>query len=242
MHIYYNRRDAKRVLISLLCFELLLLGAYILVHIVGGADASWGPARPWFNLDTELSIPSWFSSVQLFVTSALLFLASRRNQREHHLPSWLLLVGSVGFAFLSVDEGAAIHERLTGIVENLELNWLLFKGGHGAWIPIYLSIALGIALVSARHLYSVWIHFRREMMIGLCGAALLILGGIGFEILSYLLIRSEEITNAYRVEVALEEFFEMGGVSVILYAVMLIGCAISSADPEAAADSSDEAG
>lgn len=232
MHIQYNRRDAARVLISLLCFELILVGAYVLVHIIGGADASWGPARPWFNLDRELSIPTWFSSMQLLATSVLLLLASRINQREQHLPSWLLLLGSAGFAFLSVDEGAAIHERLTGIAENMELNWLIFKGGHGAWIPIYVSIAVGIALVSARPLYSAWIHFRREMLIALGGGALLILGGIGFEILSYLFIRSEAMTNTYRIEVALEEFFEMSGVSIILYAVMLFGCALSTPDSE----------
>lgn len=232
MQIQYNRRDAARVLIALLCFELVLVGAYVLVHIIGGADASWGPARPWFNLDRELSIPTWFSSMQLLATSVLLLLASRTNQREQHLPSWLLLLGSAGFAFLSVDEGAAIHERLTGIVENMELNWLIFKGGHGAWIPIYSAIAFGILLVTARHLYRIWNHFRREMLIALGGAAFFVLGGVGFEILSYLFIRTEEITNTYRMEVALEEFFEMSGVSIILYAAMLFGCAVSSANPE----------
>lgn len=196
-----------------------------------GSGLSWGPARALFNMDAEVSIPAWFSSIQLFVTGSILFVASRNNQRKQHVSSSFLIAGSFFFIFLSADEGAAIHENLTVIAKKLEICWLLFKGNHGAWITVYFIVAIAVVLLAARHFRLLWRYFRHETQIALSGAIAFVTGGVGFEIISYLLLRSGFTPNLYKVEVACEEFLEISGVSIILYAVLFLSITISTKSP-----------
>lgn len=223
-------QEARKLLVFLLGLELALVALYVLIQ-ASGLGMPKGTVRALFDLSGDLSIPAWFSSVQLFVVGGVLLVASRNNRREQHLPSWFLVAGSLVFFFLSVDEGAAIHERITGAARSWELNWLLFKGGQGAWIAVYASIAVLVALSSARYFGMAWRHFRRETLIGFYGAAMLVIGAVGFEIISYLFLRSGSTPRLYKAEVVCEEFLEMSGVSVILYAALLLAITISSSSP-----------
>ncbi len=134
-------------------------------------------------------------------------------------------------SLFSFDEGAAIHEKITIAARKLELTWLMFKGDHGAWIIIYSVIAIPAVLLAARYFRMAWRHFRRESLIALCGAALFVTGAVGLEIISYLFLRSESTENLYKAEVVCEEFFEMSGISIILYAVVLLATTITSTYP-----------
>lgn len=214
----------------LITMELILVFVYAVIHIIG-PGIPWGPARALFNLDAEASIPAWFSSIQLFVTGSMLFVASRNNQRKQHVSSSFLTGASLFFIFLSADESAAIHEKLTDIAKNLELFWLLFKGGHGAWITLYITVAVAAVLLTARHFRFLWRYFRREIQVAIGGTIAFVMGGAGFEVISYQFLRSGFTPNLYKVEVACEEFLEMSGVSIILYAVLLLSIAISTKSP-----------
>ncbi len=232
LKISCTSEEARRVLFCLLGLELALVAVYVLVHLVG-LDMPRGTVRALFDLSGDLSIPAWFSSVQLFVIGGVLLVASRNNQWEQHLPSSFLAAGGLVFFFLSVDEGAAIHERITHAARSWELDWLLFKGGHGAWITVYSVIALFIAFIAGRHFRMAWRHFQHEILVGLYGAVMLVAGAVGFEIVSYLFLRSGSTPRLYKAEVVCEEFLEMSGVSVILYAALLLVTAVSSAPPAA---------
>ena len=210
----------------LLAMDFVFVLVYVLIHILL-SDVPWGPARELFNLDAEVSIPTWFSSIQLFVTGSMLFVASTNNQWKQYVSSSFLTAGGLLFIFLSADECAAIHERITIIAKKLGISWLLFKGGHGAWISVYFIVALLIVPFAAHHFHMLWIHFRREARIALSGAIAFVMGGVCLEVISYLFLRSES-TKLYKVEVAFEEFLEMSGVSIMLYAVLLLSVAIST--------------
>ena len=82
----------------------------------------------------------------------------------------------------------AIHENLTAIAKKLEICWLLFKGNHGAWITVYFIVAIAVVLLAARHFRLLWRYFRHETEIALSGAIAFVTGGVGFEIISYLII------------------------------------------------------
>jgi hypothetical protein len=227
LKINYTNLEARKMFFWLLAMDFVIVLVYLLIHILF-SDMPWGPARQLFNIDAEVSIPTWFSSIQLFVTGSMLFVASINNQWKQYVSSSFLKAGSLFFIFLSVDESAAIHEKITIIAKKLGIHLILFKGDHGAWIAVYLIIAIVGVLMNARHFRNLWRYFRHENIIALIGAIMLVTGGIVFEIISYLFLRSESMKLLYKVEVAFEEFFEMSGVSIILYAVLLLSIAIST--------------
>lgn len=215
----YSRADAGRILGCLIAIELLLVFAYGLVHIVL-PQLGWGPLRELFDLNRESAIPTWFSTIQLFTISALLVFVARLPTP---LRRYLVLLG-MGFLFLSMDEAAEIHEKIIGSVRALEWRWLLwltFDGSHKAWMIPYLILALGTAAACYRFFIIVWRSHRSEALIVAAGLALFGVGGIGFELLTFLLYFHPSKT-LYLLAIAGEEFFEMAGMSVVLYGVLLL--------------------
>jgi hypothetical protein len=84
---------------------VLLIACIAFLAILGAVhDATQGLHA--FDLDSEENVPAIFSGMLLFVASGLAFLVARRTER---IP-WLAL-GAL-FAFMAVDELAAIHEKL----------------------------------------------------------------------------------------------------------------------------------
>ncbi|MGH8168442.1 MAG: hypothetical protein ACREQ1_14475, partial [Woeseiaceae bacterium] len=67
---------------------------------------SWGPLRPLSDLDSEKSLSTWFSAVQLLAIGALLLLAARNNRQREYLSNFPLIVADVIFIWLSADEDA----------------------------------------------------------------------------------------------------------------------------------------
>jgi hypothetical protein len=229
--VHYTEAEARRVLLWLIGLELAFVFVYLVVH-VWSPGIRWGPVRPWFDLDSDKAIPAWFSSVQLFSIATVLFLAARNNQQRHRLPSAHLLAGSVLFLYLSADEGARIHEQITVTAKALGLDWLLFHGTHGAWIPVYAAIALLIVAALARHLWRFWLNYRRESLIAMGGAAVFAAGGVATEIVGY---RLDTARVAYKLEVAAEEFLEMSGVSIMLRAALQLARNVAHpSEPEGA--------
>ncbi|MGH7844429.1 MAG: hypothetical protein ACREQW_04560 [Candidatus Binatia bacterium] len=224
-HISYSEADAKRVLFFLLGLDMFFVMSYCLVRIIL-PEFRWGPIPVLLDVDRETSIPTWFSSLQLFAVGLLLILIARSAKQ---LKAYLFLLG-LGFMFLSMDETAAVHEKITDSARRLNLEWLLpltFTGNHGAWIIPYIVIGLALVLVGYRPLFLIWSNFRREAMFVAIGMALFGIGGIGLEILSFY-FESASPDKAYLWAVAGEEFFEMAGVSVVLYAFMLLGVKIQN--------------
>ena len=62
--VSYSQDDAKHLLIFLLGFEILLVLGFCIVWIIA-PDLKWGPISLFLDVDREVSIPTWFSTVQL---------------------------------------------------------------------------------------------------------------------------------------------------------------------------------
>lgn len=225
--IRYTPQIARKILMGLLATEVLLVFVYILTHMTESIF-TYRPLQRLFNLDGDLSIPAWFSSVQLLTVSVLLFLISRQDLDKHPLPNSLFTIGGFLFFFLALDEGVAIHEQFTGLAIRLSFDWMLFKGNHGAWITGYMMVAVPAVWMARPYIRKAWKHFRDEAQLALSGVVVFVTGAVGFEIISYLFLRSAQSSALYKTEVIFEEFFEMSGVSIMLYAVLQLAHRIFS--------------
>ncbi len=67
---------------------------------------------PLVDMDTELSIPSIYAFILLFIAAALLVLiaAYKKQAQARYATQWYVL--AAGFTFMAFDEGASIHELL----------------------------------------------------------------------------------------------------------------------------------
>jgi hypothetical protein len=221
----YSSADAKRVLVCLLGFEILLVFSYCVVHVLV-SDINWGPIKLFVDLDREQSIPTWFSTVQLFTIAILLLLHARLSKQ---LRPYLILYG-LGFMFLSLDEAAVIHEKIIDSATRLQWNWLLwltFNGSNEAWMIPYVMIGLIVLLFSYRFFLLLWHDFRREAVLVVVGLTIFIIGGIVLELVAFH-FEDAPTEKPYVWSVAGEEFLEMAGISVVLYGTLLLGTRIRS--------------
>lgn len=228
----YDQLGARRVLYGLIALECVFVAAYVVIHILT-PERAWGPLRPFFDLDNEKSLPTWFSVLQLFCVGALLLLVARTGAPDRGLSRTTLTVAGLVFIGLSADEGIQIHEHLTYQSRATPLADIGFIGQWSAWIVAYALLGLiGLAL-AWRPLYALWKNFRAVAIAGFAGAAIFVLGGVGFEIAGFPFRGSAETEAMLLTMTAFEEFFEMLGVSLMLYATLLFADGLSA--PERAA-------
>lgn len=209
-------RGATALLAGLLVVEAGFVAAY-LVDIA--LDHPVKLVSRLIDLDREATLPALFSAVQLLAIGAV-FWRQGREAPPSARPArafWLLAAGA--FVFLSMDEALSIHERLTLAFKHVD--WApRFRGDHGVWIPIYGAMASATALLLPSQLRALWKRGPREFLTMALGAAIFVAGGAGLEIVSYEYLREGAPRAWYFAGVALEEFLEMAGASVILYGAL----------------------
>jgi len=99
-----------QLLLPLFAFEGFLLAMHAFVHT---APAPWDNLQIWFDLGAEGTVPAWFSSGQFLLVGLALLAAAALRRGVSPSEMRLLLVAGLGFIFLSADEAAMIHERIT---------------------------------------------------------------------------------------------------------------------------------
>lgn len=220
MKIYFDLaiRDLNKLFLGLILVELLLVAGYVL-NVLWGSP-SWIVTK-LIDLDDEGSIATWFSSMQLFVVG-LLFLFKSRHANAVELPSaaFFCILG-LGFIFLSIDEAAAIHEKINIALKQIAL-MPRFKGDHGIWIYVYVLLAGTFLVLTLRNFIVLWKHSRRIAFIVVIGLLTFVTGAVLLEIIGYQFLRDDMASWRYVTEVALEEFLEMLGISIVLYGVLLL--------------------
>lgn len=226
----YRSQDARRFLAGLIGLEVFFAAVHIFIFV--GPGVPWDIVRLLFDLDGEVTLPTWFATVQLFSIGAVFLLTAGANKIEEDSLSAVLALGGLFFLYLSADEGGGIHERITQIVEQRRLTSLLFPDERGGWILVY-AMGGAIFLLTAglylwRPLQMIWHRFTRESLLILGGFGTIVVGAVGFEIVSYLLLHSGAMDELYHLEVAMEEFLEMAGASVILYATVEMAATLCS--------------
>ena len=162
-----------------------------------------------FGLNEEQSVPTWFSSMQLFVAGMLLVAVAKTD--GDRMVRRMAGVVAAALVFFSMDEVATIHESLTGVLERYP--WVpRFQGERGVWIFLYG----GLGLIAAPFALPGWWRLtRRRRVHGLglaAGVAMFVLGGVVVEAAGYFGPKN----------VLLEETLEMAGIALIVVTTLAI--------------------
>jgi hypothetical protein len=214
--VYANPRTIARVLlvISGVLIFAHLLGQYTRIHL--GRTHALG-LIDLFDLNREGNLPTLYASMLLLLCAGLLAVigAIKLRMRDAFSRHWVGL--ACVFVFLSVDEGAGLHERLTDPFRTtLDESGLLYQA---AWIIPYLAL-LGSFLVLY---FRFALHLPRRTMIRFVLAGAIFVGGsIGGELLGALhhVLVGKQLDMAYALLIALEEGLEMGGMVVFVFALV----------------------
>lgn len=184
----------------------------VAVFSIDGYSATSGGVMGLFNLNQETSIPTWFSQSLLLMTTVFLIAVSRKvkEYRKH----WSTL--GVIFLYLSIDEGASMHELTVAPLRQL----LNVEAGifYYSWVLLFGFLAIVIGLFYVRFL----LHLpRKTRLIFIIAAILFLAGGIGMEMVGgSLAAKAGESGVMYSLVVAIEEYLEMSGVILFLYGLL----------------------
>lgn len=193
---------------SLLVYLIALDLFFVIIFPLSIFSGSWTLAQ-WFDLNGEVSIPTWFATSQLLVAGLLILVTS--SYRTSALPTrtFCMIVG-LGLIFISADEASLIHERLTPLAARHAEFVPLFPGDHGAWISIYAVIGLLLTVFNLRNIIAMWTHFRRPLVVVCAGFTTLVAGGVAAEIAGYYSLFASDT-----VQLMVEEGLEMVGGSIM---------------------------
>jgi len=211
-------RIANEILVGLILAELFLVTVYWFDIFSNGI---FQPLHNLFDLDGEGNIPAWFSSAQL-LTIALAFLTHALRQPWRSRPS----KGFFGLAafvalYLSMDEAGQVHEQVTMWMGQKYVDWLpSYAGKHFWWVMIAVALAVGLVQLLTVDLLNIWSKHQRFLRLVVLGACIGLGGCMGVETLGYKLLDGDRTTLLYKLEVTIEEFMEMFGATLILYATL----------------------
>ena len=208
-------RFANRVVAAIVLFELCLIVAYWIDILIGEPE----PLHRLVNLDGEANIPAWFSSSQLLFGCLVAWVTGLlRGSRDRPSRLFLFMTGSC-FILMSVDETAQLHEGITGVIGTRYVDWLpTFLLTHKGVIALLLIAALAVLRFIWRDLKAIWQWSRRESLLALAGMCVFLLGAAGVETLGFKFLQLGSLV--YKIEVTIEEFMEMFGASLIVYAAL----------------------
>ncbi len=215
--------SVPRLVTSLALTAVALTAVYVLTQ---ESAIRFFPLPEWlttiyrfFDVDEELSIPTWFSQILLLLISVFSVVAAKlqREINPLHSRAWGFL--AVVFLIASLDEGVGFHEMLVGPMwvvlgiddAQLTMVWIL---------PALLVVALSV-LVLAPFLVTLDRSVRR-LIIG--GGIVFLTGAVVIELLSVVIrLGSDELAAWWArvgfVATGLEELLEMLGAIVILWGV-----------------------
>jgi hypothetical protein len=165
-----------------------------------------------FNMDNEISIPTWFAQTLLFIIALLFALTYIDEKRKE----WLFL--SLIFVFLSIDEGAELHElMIRPFQEMLGIDSGLF---FFAWIIPMTIIIFILGTIFVRFFLSLP---RKVKMLLFLSAFIFLLGAIGIEMISgaYWQANNFVYNMNYRILNAIEEGLENFGSIIAIYALIV---------------------
>ena len=215
MVLYVSVKTVIRVLI----LGVVILGiANLLVNISTlflGHDYIYGLV-PLFDFYQESNIPTWYSSLLLFVAASLLGLISilSKEEKESDTIYWIGL--TLLFLFLSLDEIAQLHELSGEIVGTI-------GRGSGMLYNIWVvNAGIGVAIFLVIY-FRFWNSLPSTIKKLFFFSGVIYVGGaLGLELVeSYFYDIYRTINGVIALFIGLEEMMEMLGVILFIYSLMV---------------------
>ncbi|WP_165313777.1 hypothetical protein [Vibrio ziniensis] len=163
------------------------------------------------DVDTEMNVPTLYSSFAMFVASALLALVGymHRLRKESSFP-WFGL--AFIFTFLSIDESSEFHEMLVGPVRDTLHTSGVF---YFAWVIPYglLAIVLGIAY------FRFLLNLPRNILgLYVLSGCVFLAGALGLELIGGVIAQQSGTDSfIYAMSYTCEETLEMVGIALLIY-------------------------
>lgn len=216
----------KNVLLAMVSIIVLLIAAHLLAAWALDAfsldpNSLWAQAMRRFDVDQEISVPTWYSQSALLVAALLAFyIGIKEKFRRKMYGAWLGL--GVVLTYMSMDEGASFHELSkvpTATSLGIESGFLL-----SAWVIPALVLALAVGLLFVKFLLRLP---RRTSGLMILSGAVFVAGSIGMEMIgaqayTYYVVLEHESTHQtfFTIAGAIEECMEMLGVAILVYALL----------------------
>ena len=191
----------------------VLVGVDLLMSVIQFTNVFPLPSSVAHLLDLaeEGSIPTWYSSLQmLFATLLLAGIATRKFAlRDPHRVAWAGL--TIGFAFLSLDETASIHEEWGLLLRGIVPREGIF---YYRWTIIALALMPVLLILFWRFLNSLPRRTRVEL---LAAGAVFVCGAVGFELVTGLFAsHGGRGSVAYALVNAGENGLELLGIAMLI--------------------------
>jgi len=203
----------KAVLIFLSSFAGVFFVIFMLVALMQtNLDVLAADPLKVLNVDAEASIPTWYAQSLLLVAAALVFVIAKTATKDKRY--WYVLAGIM--LFISIDEGASIHELLIAPMREL----LTISSGplYYAWVIVYGLIFGCVGLFFVRFFVRLP---RRTRLLFAAALAIFLTGALAMEMVGGLVISQPNAPwQLYAVIVGVEELLEMFGVALFVYALL----------------------
>ncbi|MEM7335886.1 MAG: hypothetical protein AAF490_27660 [Chloroflexota bacterium] len=193
-----------------------LLSEFLLLNVLTPDSDSFAVLLiDLLSVNVEESIPTWFSTMLLFMASLLLWFiwGVKKRKADEWMTYWLGL--AIIFLYLSVDEGAAIHEAFVGPIEALvdTSGFLAF-----AWQIVFFPLVVLFAIVYSRFLRAL----PRETAVFFILSGVIYVGGAVFieGLSANEWDLNQGITFRYLMIATFEEWFEMLGATLFIYTLL----------------------
>lgn len=173
-----------------------------------------------FDLNGEANIPAWYAAMQLFLIGTLWAAFYRFRAKTSDPARTAVMLMALIFWALSLDEIATIHEWLGHKSD------FLLKGGNrsntvfsqtGIWIFMLAPLFSVVVFYLMRSLRPGFLGQRRSLKKLILGFVIYVGSAAGMEILANFF---DEGSAALAFQVAIEEFGEMAGATVLLWATL----------------------
>jgi hypothetical protein len=210
------RIEPRRFALSLLLVAIVL----VIAHVTGAIASHVFHHQQVFGLvdsfdmNVENNVPTFFSAFILVTSAVLLTVITSQSTADRYAGHWKWL--AIIFAFMALDEDAALHELLIEPVRDL----LPVSGPlYFAWVIPYGLAVLAIGVLYLRFVWSLTAR-TRGLFIG--AGSLYLAGALGFESIGgwYFSRHGEMEDLRYSLLVATEEFLEMSGIILFIYALL----------------------
>ena len=200
---------------------LLLLALHLIFRTSYVDDWDYWELVGFFDMDSEISLFAWYSNtILLFVPAVLLFYIGWIKHQAREKLSWGWLTMGAIFLFLSIDDAAMIHEkvstlnRLSGLQDSLSsINPFAFAW---SWWVVYLPIVALLAVILLRWFLALP---KRTKILAVTAISIAIVGQVGMEVISSFVSSStgEYVNPTWR---GLQKFTGRLGLSVFLFSII----------------------
>ena len=168
-----------------------------------------------FTMNTEMNIPTYISSIQLFLASVLLFViaAWKKIERDKYYRHWK------GLAFLlllfSVDEFIAMHEKLSKLLKD-------FPDFYGLFAFKWVIAGIAFVVIFGLLYLMFFFHLEKKYKVLFLTAAILFFGGaVGFEVIGGRFANYNDTRNfTFYMITTVEETLEPSGIALLIYALL----------------------